>query len=222
MNIRTAATVVAALFLLPVAWAQTAGSSGPAPTAPPVDPVASKVGVLNVQAAITNTAEGKQAAAELQSQFTPRQTELENMQKQIQDLQNRLRTGSTTLSDEEKLRLQREGDQLTRSFQRKQQELQDDGSEAQREVVDRIGRKMLEVLDRFAKENGYSLIMDTSSQSTPVVYAANQIDVTQQIIQLYDKAYPVKAAGAATPRPANPRPAVPRPTTPPPSKPPQR
>src|ERR1700730_4172828 len=110
MKIRTAATVVAALFLLPAAWAQTAGSSGTAHPAPAVDPVATKVGVLNVQAAITNTAEGKQAAAELQSQFSPRQTELENMQKQIQDLQNRLRTGSTTLSDEEKTRLQREGD----------------------------------------------------------------------------------------------------------------
>jgi outer membrane protein len=221
MKIRIAATVVAALLLLPAAWAQTASSSGTARPAPPAEPVATKVGVLNVQAAITNTAEGKQAAAELQSQFSPRQTELENMQKQIQDLQNRLRTGSTTLSDEEKTRLQREGDQLTRSFQRKQQDLQDDGNEAQREVVDRIGRKMLEVLDRFAKENGYSLIMDTSSQTTPVVYAANQIDVTQQVIQLYDRAYPIKAAAPATPRPATPRPAVPRPTTPPPSKPPQ-
>jgi outer membrane protein len=168
-----------------------------------------KVGVINIQAAITSTAEGKQAAAELQSQFAPRTTELENLRKQIEDLQTRLRTGQTTLSDEEKARLSREGDQLTRSFQRKQQDFQDDTNEAQQEVVNRIGRKLIGVLDKYSKDNGYSVILDTSSQQTPVLYASNQIDVTQEIIRLYDQNYPVKAAATAPARPATaPKPAA--------------
>src|SRR5271154_243143 len=198
MKIRAVVPIFAALLMTPAVWAQAAA------------PVTTKVGVINVQAAIASTAEGKQAAAELQSQFAPRTTELQNLQKQIEDLRGRLQTGQSTLSDEEKARLSREGDQLTRTFQRKQQEFQDDTNDAQQDVVNRIGRKLVDVLNKYAKDNSYSVVLDDSSQQTPVLYAANPIDVTQDIIHLYDQSYPVKTAAATTapaPRPAAPRPA---------------
>ncbi|HEY4739500.1 MAG TPA: OmpH family outer membrane protein [Candidatus Acidoferrales bacterium] len=204
MKMRVVIPALMALLLVPAAWGQT-GSAAPAAG------VTGKVAVINIQTAITGTSEGKQAAAELQSKYNPRQTELDNMRKQIEDIQTRLRNGATTLSDEEKQRLAQEGDRLTRSFQRKQQELQDDGNEDQREIVDRIGRKMLDVIDKYSKENGYAVVFDISAQNTPVVYAANHIDITQDIVKLFDQAYPVKT-GTTTPRPAAPRPAA---TTPP-------
>jgi outer membrane protein len=200
MKIRLAVPALAILLALPSAWAQSSGASAP-----------SKIGVINVQVAITSTAQGKQAAAELQSKFAPRQTELEEMRKQMDDLQTRLRTGQTTLSDDEKARLAREGDQLNRSYQRKQQEAQDDFNDAQQDVVNSIGRRMVAVLDKYSKENGYAIILDTSAQQTPVVYAANQIDVTQDIIRLYDGENPVKTSGSSTPKPAAPKPAAPKP-----------
>jgi outer membrane protein len=196
MKIRAVVPILAALLMTPAVWAQAGNAVAPG----------SKVGVINIQAAIASTAEGKQAAAELQSQFAPRTTELQNLQKQIEDLRNRLQTGQSTLSDEEKARLQREGDQLTRAFQRKQQEFQDDTNDAQQDVVNRIGRKLVDVLNKYSKENGYAVVLDDSSQQTPVIFAANQIDVTQDIIRLYDQSYPVKTSSTAAPKPA-PRPA---------------
>ncbi|HXW63369.1 MAG TPA: OmpH family outer membrane protein [Candidatus Acidoferrales bacterium] len=207
MKIRAAFPVTAAvLWMTAAVWGQasTAGAQ-----------TAMKVGVINIQAAIAGTAEGKQAAAELQSQFAPRTTDLQNMQKQIQDLGTRLQNGQTTLSDEEKARLQRQYEQSSRMFQRKQQEFQDDTNDAQQEVVNRIGRKMIDVIDKYSKENNYSVILDESSQQTPVIYAANQIDVTQDIIRLYDQSYPVKnptALSGSAPKPApKPAPATPAP-----------
>jgi len=203
MKIRMAIPALLTLALVPAAFGQSAGSA-PAATG--------RVAVINIQTAITSSAEGKQAAAELQSKYAPRQTELDNLRKQIEDLQTRLRTGATTLSDEEKNRLAQEGDRLTRAFQRKQQELQDDGNEDQREVVDRIGRKMLDVIDKYSKQNGFVVVFDISAQNTPVVYAANQIDITQDIVKLFDQAYPVKASSTAPQRPAaQPRPATAQP-----------
>lgn len=192
MKMRAAVPALAALLMTPLAWGQASSAGAQSPM---------KVGVISIQAAIAGTAEGKQAAAELQSQFAPRTTELQNLQKQIEDLRARLQNGQTTLSDEEKARLQREGDTLTRTFQRKQQDFQDDTNDAQQEVVNRIGRKMIDVLNKYSKDNGYSVILDASSQQTPVIYAANQIDVTQDIIRLYDQAYPVKAATTSAPAP---------------------
>jgi outer membrane protein len=171
--------------------------------------------VIDVQVAITSTAEGKQAAAELQSQFAPRQTELTNMQKQMEDIQTRLRTGQTTLSDDEKARLGREGEQLQRTYQRRSQDAQDDFNEAQREVVDRIGRRMIDVLNKYSRDNGYTIILDRSGQSSPVIFAANSTDVTQEIIRLFDQTYPAKAATTATPKSTTPRaPAAAKPAAP--------
>jgi len=172
-------------------------------------PAAAKVGVLNVQAAIASTAEGKQASAELQSQFAARQTELETLNKQIDDLRKRLQAGQNTLSQEEQARLTRQGEALAKQAQRKQEEYNEDVQAALGDVRERIGRKMLDVLDRYARENGYSAIFDTSSQAQVIIYASNQADVTQDIIRLYDQAYPVKASAA----PAKPAAAKPAPTT---------
>jgi len=204
MSIRLAVLALAASLAVPAVWAQSSGAAAA--------PAEMKVGVINVQVAITSTAEGKQAAAELQSQFAPRQSELEGLRRQIEDIQTRLRTGASTLSDDEKARLSREGDAMSRQFQRKQQDSQDDFNEAQREVVDRIGRKMIDVLDKYSKEKGYGVIFDTSAQNTPVVYAANTIDVTQEIIRLYDQNYPVKAGAKSSAAP--PKAAAPKPTQP--------
>jgi hypothetical protein len=62
------------------------------------------------------------------------------------------------------------------------------------------------------------VILDRSGQSTPVIYAANSTDVTQDIIRLYDQTYPVKASAAAGSSGGSTRPAA-KPATPPATKP---
>jgi outer membrane protein len=173
---------------------------------------AAKVGVINIRSAIVNTAEGKQASAELQSQFAPRQTELENMNKQINDMRQRLAACEGKCSQDEIARLTNQGQRLAQQLERRQTEYQEDVNAAQGDVVDRIGRKMVDVLDRYARENGYTVVLDSSAQNNPILYASTQIEVTQDIVRLYDSAYPVKAGAAPTQKPAAPKPA---PTTPP-------
>ncbi len=149
--------------------------------------IAGKVGVLNVRQAIVATSEGKQASSELQGQFTSRQTELENLNKQLADISQRLQANGDKLSPEEATRLQRQGEALQKQLTRKKEDYQEDVNASQQEVIDRIGRKMMDVLDRYATSNG--------------------IDVTPDIIKLYDQAYPAKASAAA-PKPAASRPAA--------------
>jgi outer membrane protein len=174
-----------------------------------------KIAVMNVRNAIVATAEGKQAQAQLQSQFAPKQNELQSLQKQIEDLQRRMTDGARTLSDDEKGKMQREGEMLSRRLQRGNDDLNEELNAAQSEVVDSIGRKMLEVLDRYSRENGFVVVLDTSAQGSPVVYGSSSADITQDIVRLYDQAYPVKvgssSAPAAAPKPAGSAPAAPAP-----------
>jgi outer membrane protein len=198
MKIYVAIGILVATTAVPAVWGQTASHGDPA--AP------MKVGALNMEAAITSTQEGKQAASELTTKFAPRQTELQNLQKQIQDITTRLQTTSNTLSDEEKYRLSRENETLNRTLQRKQQEARDDYQDAQQDLINTLGRKLMVVLDKYSKENGYAVVFDTSSQQTPVIYEAPAIDITQDIIKLYDQNYPVKSVAASKPAPATPKP----------------
>jgi outer membrane protein len=188
----------AAFLLLPgvTAWAQ-AGAAAPV----------AKIGVVNVRQAIVTTAEGKQASAQLQSQFAPKQGALDTLQKQISDLQNRLNNGARTLSDDEKARLQRQGDLLSHQYQRNQDDLQEAVTAAQSDIVDSIGRKMLDVLDKYARENGYAVVLDSSAQGSPVIYASNEMDITDTVVRLYDQAYPVKEGGATSSNSETKRPA---------------
>jgi outer membrane protein len=211
MKLRLALAALAAFCLVPLAQAQA-----PAGGAPPATE-AGRVGILNFRQAIVATAEGKQASAELQSQFASRQTELENIRKQIEDGQKRLRDGERTLSDEEKIRLQRQIDQLTRLGQRKQEDFQEDLNAAQDEVLQRIGGKMIEVVDRYARENGYTLVLDVSAQTSPVIFASPTVNITQEIIRLHDQAHPVKAAAPQQP-PARPQPGQTKPPQQPPAQ----
>jgi outer membrane protein len=190
-----------------------------AQTTAPGTATGTKIGVINVRQAIVTTAEGKIASAELQAQFAPRQTELEGMNKNINDLRQRLGAGAATLSEEEKARLTTQGQRLAAQLERKQNELQEDVNAAQGEVVDKIGRKMMDVLDRYARENGFVAILDSSSQNSPILYASTNIDVTPEIIKLYDQSYPGKAgaATAAKPAAAAPKATAPAATTPKPS-----
>jgi outer membrane protein len=190
--------------MTPAAWPQS--KAAPGTSAPP------KIAVINLRAAMTNTSEGRKNIREYQAVFAPRMAELQNMQKQINDDQARLRLGNAALGDDERARVTREYDQLTRVFQRKQQEFQDDSGQAQQDVMDRISRKMMEILRKYLKENGFSVILDSSAQQTAILVWSNDIDITQDIIRLYDQNYPVKVAGAAgQSSPTSQKPATPKP-----------
>lgn len=205
MNMRSFGIGVIALLFVPAIRSQI-GSSGA--------PVPSKVGTISLQAAIVNTAEGKQASAELQTRFAARSTELQNLQKQIKDIQAKLQSRQQVLSEGESGRLRSEAERLTGTLQRKQQYFQEDLNAAQQDIMNNIGRKLADVLSKYSKENGYSVILDTSSQQTPVVYGAPQVDVTEEITKLYDQSHPAKSTPTTTPKGT-----TPKSTTPPPTKP---
>ena len=203
-NIRAAVLVLACFATAVTLRAQTASPAAGV-----------KIGVINVQQAIAATAEGKQAAAELDTQFAPRQQELESLNKQVNDISQRLNAGAT-LTDEDRQRLTVQGNRLAQRMERKKNEFQEDLNSAQLERVNQIGRKMVTVIDRYATEGGYTAVFDTSSQNSPVLFAAKNTDLTQDIIRLYDQANPAKGAATA---PATKSAPAPKPSPPPPAKP---
>lgn len=181
----------------------------PAQTASP-----NKVGIINIQAAIIGTKEGQAAAKQLEAKSAPKKQELEKEQAEIQALRDQLNKLSSVGSDEQKRKLMADIDTKTKNFNRHVEDAQAELDQEQQRVLNDLGGKMLVVLDKYAKDNGYSLILDVSRQDTPVLFAANGIDVTQDVIALYDKnAGGAPSTGAAAPAgtPSAAKPAAPKP-----------
>jgi outer membrane protein len=184
----------------------------PAQTATPT-----KVGIINIQAAIIGTKEGQVAVKELEAKSAPKKKELEKLQSEISLLRDQYNKMGSVGSEEQKRKLAGDIDAKTKSFNRQVEDAQAELDQDQQRVLNELGGKMLAVLDKYAKDAGYAVILDVSQQNTPVLFAANGIDVTQDVVALYDKNAP--AAGTTAPasavpaRPAGAKPAAPKPGT---------
>ncbi len=160
-----------------------------------------KVGIVNLQIAMQNTNEGKAAVADLQKRFIdPRTTELTGKQNDIKDMTDRLQRGGNTMSQTVKDDLQRQIDAKTKSFQRDVEDYNADREEEERKILDDLVVKMRAVIEKYALENGFRLILDSSNSNNGVLWWANDADVTQQLVEAYDKTQP----GPKTTAPAKP------------------
>jgi outer membrane protein len=167
-----------------------AGVAALAQTAPPT-----KVGVIQIQSAMISTKDGQKAVADLDTKFAPRKKELEKKQGEIRDLQDKLQRGGNAMAEAAKNDLTRSIDQKSKSYQRDVEDAEAEYQELQRKLLDDLGQKMMQVIDKYAQTNGFSVILDVSNQNTPVLYASNSVDITKEIIDLYDKAAPTGPAG---------------------------
>ncbi len=190
--------------------AQTTASAAPAPAATAAGPAVtpSKVGVINIQEALINTKDGQKAAGELKSKFEPRQTEISKKQADIAGLQQQLSKGGNAMAEEAKQKIMRDIDQKNVSLKRDTEDANADLEQEQQRIMGELGAKMIGVLNKYATENGYALVIDISSQQTPVLFASNTIDITRDIIALYDKAAAAPGSAPAM-RPPAARPAAP-------------
>ena len=172
-------------------------------------PTNGRVAVINVQAAIISTKDGQKAVAGLQEQFGPKKAELEKRQAEIVQLQDQLSKAAT---DDDRARLSREIDQETKSFNRDREDAAADVDQAEQRIMSDLGGKIVALSEKYAKEHGYTWVVDIGSPRTPVVYYSEAINITKDVIDLYDKGgytAPAGTAPAAKPVVPAPRPAAP-------------
>jgi len=205
---------ILALSLAAVAAGQTAAppSAGAgAPAAKPAAPAAipNKIAIINIQQAILNTTDGKKASADLQTKFNPRKSALEKRQSDIQGMEDQLRKGSATMSDEAKVKMQKDIETNQKSLQRDAQDLNDDVDQDQQKIMNELGTKIMQVIEQYATQNGYAVVLDVSNQQSPVLWASASTEITGDIVRLYDQAHPAgssPAPSAAAPKPPAARP----------------
>jgi outer membrane protein len=177
-----------------------------------------KVAIISVQQAILQTQDGQKASAALQAKFTPRRSEMEKKDASIKALQDQMKKGSATMSEEAKTKIARDIDTNQKSLQRDSEDFDADVQQEEGKIMQDLGQKMMDVIIKYATQNGFAVVLDVSNQQTPVLWADPSADITTEIIKLYDQAHPgTGAAPAGTAKPTAPPAGAARPPAAPPA-----
>lgn len=181
-------------------------------TAPVTNATGTKVGTINVEQAIFATNEGQRDFEALSKKLEPKQTELKGQNDEVEALKKQLNTQSDKLNDDSRATLVKQIEQKQKSLERQVQDARDDAQSQQNEIAQRILQKMGPMLVKYAADNGYGVLIDTSNPwpNGPVMWSGPAVDITRPVVELYNA-----QSGVAAPA----KPAAPRPTTPSATKP---
>jgi outer membrane protein len=160
-------------------------------------PAPTKIGIIYAAEAIQTTKEGQQAIDELTKKvIQPKKDALDKLQATIQADTDRLNKGRATMSPDAQQKLKNDIDAKTKTLNRDTEDANAEVEEQQGKIMQELGTKMMTVLTKFATDNGLAVVLDVSNQATPVLWAASEINITNDIVKLYDAKYPLTAAAA--------------------------
>jgi outer membrane protein len=211
--------LLATVFVFSVAaLAQTATADPGLPAAPSATPAAptapdpsaagtgSKIGTINIEQAIFASNEGQRDFEALGKKLEPKQTELKNMNDEVESLKKQLSTQGEKLNEDSRGALVKQVEEKQKKLERSVQDARDDAQSQQNEIAQRILQKMAPIIVKYAGDKGFGVIMDTSNPwpQGPVLWAGPSVDITKAIVDAYN----VQSGVPAPARPVTTKPAA--------------
>lgn len=154
-----------------------------------------KYGIIDMQHALNDTEEGKKALGRLKVKLETETTVLKGKQDELRKLEEEITKQGYMLSDAARSEKELKFRKLREEFEKYREEKSGEFARQQKETTEAILKKVLEVVDAYAKGEGLGMIFESSSrtQGMPgsVIWFDQKNDITQKIIELYNKKYPV-------------------------------
>jgi outer membrane protein len=185
----------------PAASATASSSDGPV-----------RVAVIAFQAAVAQTNEGQRDFADLEKKYDPKRQQLKALSDEIDTLTKQLQTQGPNLSQAEQTSRARTIDEKKKELDRSSQDAQSDFQQEMQETFGKVATKVYDVMQAYAQLKGYTVVLDVSQQQSPVLYAANDLNITKDVVDAYNQKSGIPAppaAPAASSVPDAPRPAQP-------------
>jgi outer membrane protein len=180
-------------FVIPVALGMAMCASAqslPAPAAAaspaPVAAGPTKVAVIAFQVAVAQTNEGQRNYTDLEKKYAPREAKAKALNDEIESLTKQFQAQGANLADAERASRLKVIDDKKKQLDRMTEDLKTDGNQDVQEMYNTLASKVFDVLSAYAAQQGYTVVLDMSQQTTPVLYAAPSLDITKAIIDAYN------------------------------------
>ncbi len=156
-----------------------------------------KVAVIDVERILLESERGKAALDEIEALRAQKQEEGQAMQQEIAELQQRIREGRLSLSEDKLSELQKQLEDKTIALRRFQDDANRELSKKRDEVLKAVEDSVFPVINDVGKAGDYTLIFNKFSSG--LVYADEAADITDEVIERYNgsSAGDVEGADAA-------------------------
>lgn len=182
------ALIAAAVFAATVARAQGAA----APAAPP----AQRIGVINVERLVQESALGKEAFSRVKRLNDQKKEEADKLSKELRDMEQKLADQGSSLADDKREALQKTYQEKAIAFKRFQDDANRDLETAQKKELAELEKRVFPVINQVGKEKGFTIILNKFQSG--LVYADDSVDVTDEVLKVFNTTVAVPKA-AATP-----------------------
>jgi Skp family chaperone for outer membrane proteins len=197
--------------------AQTPAAPAPPATQPaaeaPVTPQAipAKIALVAFEQAVFATNEGQKAVQDIQAKYKPKKDQIDTLSHEVDSLKKQLQSAPATLSDADRATKMKEIDAKEKRLNHDAEDAQTAYNTDLQEVYGKVAAKVSVTLKKYVSDNGYTLLLDVSSQQSNVMWANQSTDVTQAVVTAYNTssgvAAPVPSAPSA-PAAARPKPST--------------
>lgn len=208
LSAAVAAGVLSAVFTT-ASFAQSAGPAAPAattaqaaPTAqpvPPVNAIPAKIAIVAFQQVVMYSNEGQRAVQDVEKRYEPTRTKLQALNDEIEGLKKKLQSG-TALPEDQRSALVKDIDSKDKQLQREGEDFKTGYQQDADDALKKVASKIFVVLDKFAKEKGFTMVLDVSDQQQgTILWAVPETNISAALLEEYNK-----QSGVAAPVPAAP------------------
>ena len=142
------------------------------------------VAVIDPIRALETSNEGQKTMAQLQAKQKSINDELNGIDQDMLDIENRLRTQRLTLTQESQQQLAMDLDRLRTKRKRVEEDSLRDYKQLEIKLISKFKADVLPIIESVAKEKGFTLVLDLSM--TGVAYFDQTIDITQEVVNRYN------------------------------------
>lgn len=143
-----------------------------------------KIGIVDLQRALNESAAGKRAKDQFKGEFEKMQDGLKREKDQLDRLKDDLDKKSVVLGEEQRKAKMEDFERRRRDLRRKLEDSDAELRKKDQELTGSILKDLAVVIQEIGERDGYTVILENSSSS--VLYGSKSIDVTDAVIKAFD------------------------------------
>ena len=137
-----------------------------------------KMAVVDFQRLAQESPQGKAVMDAMRAEFAPRERTLQAQMQALKSKQDKLQKDGATMSDDQRVRAEKELRDGERDFERARGELQDDVTARRNEEMSRLQRTLVEEVRTYAKAQSLDMVVSGEA----VLYASPALDITPGVL----------------------------------------
>ena len=144
-----------------------------------------KIGVVDIDQAISSTEEGKAAREEFARKQRDAESQIQPLVERYKELEDDLKAKKFVLSDEALFQKQLDLAEMRNQIQNKMKELEGQLQVDQKRLEGPLTKKLVEIIEEVGKGSGFTLNMRRGAPG--ILYSREALDITDLVIEKYNQ-----------------------------------